>query len=71
MKYIVGVITDNGTRKVRLEGLLKNGKPSGKFRDYDEYDTADCNIYPSETGQLIIETPERDKEAPKDDKKVE
>lgn len=71
MKYLVGVITDNDTRKVRLEGLFKNGKPSGKFQDYDEYDTADCVLYASETGQLIIETPERDKETPKDKEKVE
>lgn len=61
MKYLLGVITLGDKRFVRLEEMFKNGKPSGKFKDYKEFDAADCFLTPNERGQLIIETSEADK----------
>lgn len=64
MKYLLGVITLGDKRFVRLEEMFKNGKPSGKYKDYKEFNAADCFLTPNERGQLIIETPEADKKTP-------
>jgi len=61
MNYLLGVITLGDKRLVRLEELFKTGKPSGKFKDYKEFDATDCFLTPNERGQLIIKTPELDK----------